>query len=152
MRPRPIVTLPPLSLISKPVGVSSGTTQRPMMSIVSERQRRSRISFHSFQSASNWTRPCCISTLLKSLTGLKRWRLISELIRLLGFVRFHKKRRLRDRSGDIRGAVREYCFRVAAEKGHEIHPSPLRHRHRCEFAPEPSDGVGNNLDRCSAGK
>ena len=76
MRPRPIVSFPPLIWISKPLGVSSGTTQRPMVSIVSERQRRSRISFHSFQSASIWTRPCCISTPLKSFAGLKRCRLI----------------------------------------------------------------------------
>src|SRR6266481_6706715 len=80
MRPRPIVSMAPLIAMAKPSGVSRGTTQRPMMSIVSERQWRSRISFHSFQSASNCTRPCCIRTPLKSFLGSKRCRLMSELI------------------------------------------------------------------------
>src|SRR5438876_7211215 len=80
MRPRPIVRIPPLLLIAKPSGVSRPTTQWPRKSIVSERRRRPRISFHSFQSESNWTRPCCIKTPLKLSVGLKRCRLMSELM------------------------------------------------------------------------
>ena len=60
--PGPIVNAPPASEILNPSGVSFGTTQRPMMSMVSARSRRSSSSTSSFQSASRVTRPCCMRT------------------------------------------------------------------------------------------
>jgi len=59
-----IAAPPPVISILKPSGVCFGTVAKPMVSTVSARMRRSTMSTSSFQSASSWTRPCCIRTSL----------------------------------------------------------------------------------------
>jgi hypothetical protein len=57
-----MVIFPPAATMWNPFGVVRGAAQRPTTSAVSARRRRSKISTSSFQSASSWTRPCCMST------------------------------------------------------------------------------------------
>ena len=60
----------------KPLGVvARGTAAWPKTSLASSRMRRRRISTDSFQSASSWTRPCCMNRAENRLCGWSLLRL-----------------------------------------------------------------------------